>query len=50
MKFYPNKKGGRTSFSHTEGGGGANIFEVVLTLELSSFSHADWGAQKVSTF
>ena len=37
VKFYPYKKkggGGRTSFSHAEGGRGRNSFEVVLTREL----------------
>ena len=27
MKFYPYKKGGASSFSHAEGGGGTNSFE-----------------------
>ena len=33
MKFYPYKigGGGGESFSHAEGGGGTNSFEVVFT-------------------
>ena len=34
----PTKRGGGT-FSHVEGGGGTNSFEVVLTQELEVFSH-----------
>ena len=34
MKFYPYKKGGRTSFSHAEGEEDTKRFKVVLTWEL----------------
>ena len=32
MKFYPYKNGGRTSFSHAEGGGGAQPELEVLAI------------------